>query len=186
MVKQNITFLKIQKFIRSYPIILFYQHNNLSVKQWFDLRIQLKKEKTIDLILLKNTLTENVLSYEDFSGKEKMESLFQGPCFAIGFSNPGHLQEILTLTNQQFPIFLVGGLLNNQFINHLDVSKIVTLDQNIYNLFIGNLNQGEYLNDVLSYPLSNSINDLNQISLNLINCLECLKLNSSKSFIVYV
>ena len=83
MIKQNITFFKTQKFIRTYPSILFFQHNNLSVSQWVRLRTQLKTLENVNLLLLKNTLIHHVLAEENV----ETPSLFQGPCFALGFSN---------------------------------------------------------------------------------------------------
>ena len=62
MSKQSIAFLKTQNFLQTYPIILFFQHNNLSVKQWLDLGIQLKNFQDTDILVLKNTLIENLLA----------------------------------------------------------------------------------------------------------------------------
>jgi ribosomal protein L10 len=172
MTKQNITFLKTQKFIRTYPNILFFQHNNLSVSQWFRLRTQLKTIENVNLLLLKNTLIDNVLAQENVS----TPALFQGPCFALGFSNSSRFPDIVKITRQEPTIVLVGGLFDNQFLNHLDIAKIVELDNRVHETLLTNFNQSSHLHEVLTNSLTNPVNQLNQVSWNLLECLEILKL----------
>ena len=198
MSKQSIAFLKTQNFLQTYPIILFFQHNNLSVNQWLNLRIQLKNLqvakttelgkieecKTLieqssnetDILVLKNTLIENLLIQEKFSNIHKFTSLFQGPCFALGFSNSSQISDILKITKQTTPIFLLGGIYNNQLVNHLDISTILQLDEKVHEVLITNLNQGIQLHNVLLTPIQNSCMQLDQVAQNLLHCLDVLKL----------
>lgn len=175
MTKQNITFLKTQKFIRTYPNILFFQHNNLSVSQWFQLRTQFKTMESVNVLLLKNTLIQNVLLQQNVSNP----SLFQGPCFALGFSNSSQFSDIVKITRQKPTIVLLGGLVNNQFLNHLDIAKILELDTQVHETFLTSLNQSTHVHTSLTECLSNSVNQLDQISWNLLECLEFLKLKRS-------
>jgi len=172
MIKQYITFLKTQKFIRTYPSILFFQHNNLSVSQWFRLRTQLKTMEHVNLLLLKNTSIDNVLAQESIA----TPSLFQGPCFALGCSNLSQFPEVVKITRQEPTIVLIGGLLDNQFLNHLDIAKILKGDTRVHETFLSNLNQNVYVDKILTGSLTNPINQLNQVSWNLLQCLEILKL----------
>ena len=172
MTKQNITFLKTQKFIRTYPSILFFQHNNLSVYQWFRLRTQLKTMENANLLLLKNTLIDNVLAEENVTNP----SLFQGPCFALGFSNSSQFSEIIKITRQESTIVLIGGLFDNQFLNHLDIAKILKLDTQVHERFLTNLNQSTHLEETLTKSLINPVTQLDQVSWNLLQCLEILKI----------
>nr|UIO59451.1 ribosomal protein L10 [Chlorella desiccata (nom. nud.)] len=172
MIKQNITFLKTQKFIRTYPSILFFQHNNLSVSQWFRLRTQLKTMENVHLLLLKNTLITNVLAQENVSNP----SLFQGPCFALGTNSPSQFSDIVKITRQEPTIVLIGGLLDNQFLNHLDIAKILEVDTRVHETFLSNLNQSIYLDTILTDSLTSPVNQLDQVSWNLLQCLEVLKL----------
>lgn len=184
MANQIVRVLKTEKFITKYPIILFFQHNNLSVKQWLLLRNQVKNIDGGELLIFKNTIIENVLVNKNFAD---LKSIFQGPCFALGFSdfsqfnnvlklvNPSHL-KILFKTNQTSTIFLLGGLLNNQFINHLDIAKIAKLDSNVHKNLILNLNKTEQIYDVLQTSRYQPYNQLNKVFLNFIACLEIFKL----------
>jgi len=94
MTNQIVRVLKTGKFITKYPIILFFQHNNLSVKQWLLLRNQLKNIDGGELLLFKNTIIENVLINKDLINSK---SIFQGPCFALGFSNFSQFNVIVKL-----------------------------------------------------------------------------------------
>lgn len=176
MSKQSIAFLKTQKFLQTYPTILFFQHNNLSVKQWLDFGIQLKSFQDTGLLVLKNTLIENLLVQQKYSNKDNFISLFQGPCFALGFSNISQIKDILKITKQTTPIFLLGGIYNNQLINHLDISKILQLDEKVHEVLITNLNQSTRLHNILSTPGDKSCMQLDQVAQNLLHCLHVLKL----------
>lgn len=193
MANQIVRVLKTEKFITKYPIILFFQHNNLSVKQWLLLRNQLKNIDGVELLLFKNTIIKNVLIKKNLIN---LQSIFQGPCFALGFSDFSQFHEILKLrnrsslkilfkTNQISTIFLIGGLLDNKFISHLDISKITKLDSNIYDNLVLNLNKSNQICHVLQTSLLYPYNQINQICSNFIECLEILKLKH-KLDIVYI
>jgi ribosomal protein L10 len=193
MSNQIVRVLKTEKFIKKYPIILFFQHNNLSVKQWLLLRNQLKIINGGELLLFKNTIIENVLANKNLVD---LKSIFQGPCFALGFSNFSQFNEILKLvnpsnlkilfkTNQTSTIFLIGGLLDNKFISHLDILKIIKLDSNVHENLVLNLNQADQICHTLQTSLSHPYNQLNEVCLNFIECLEILKLKQ-KDNIVYI
>ena len=182
MTKQNITFLKIQKFIRHYPSILFFQHNNLSVSHWFRLRTELKTMENVNVLLLKNTLVNHVFAQDNVT----TPSLFQGPCFALGFSNSSQFSDIVKITQQEPTIVLTGALFDNQFLNHLDISKFLELDNRVHDIFLANLNQGKNLNKILIDSLTNPVNLVDQVALNLLQCLESFKTQTSKRLIVYI
>jgi ribosomal protein L10 len=193
MTNQIVQVLKTEKFITKYPIILFFQHNNLSVKQWLVLRNQLKNIESGELLLFKNTLIKNVLIKKNLIDSQ---SIFQGPCFALGFSDFSQFHDllkrvnssslkILLKTNQISTIFLIGGLLDNKIISHLDISKITKLDSNIYDNFVFNLKKSNQICHVLQTSLLYPSHQMNQICSNFIECLEILKLKH-KLFIVYI
>lgn len=189
---QNISFLKTQKFLEAYPIILFFQHNNLSIKQWLGLRIKLKNFQGIendflkgiennflkgsDLLVLKNTLIESLLHQHQFSNLENFTSLFQGPCFALGFSDFSQIQNILKTTKQTTSVILIGGIYNNQLLDHLDIAKMLELDEKVHQILITNINQSSKLHDVLSNSLQSPFTPLNQVAENFLECLALLKL----------
>jgi len=134
------------------------------------------------LLVLKNTLIENILAQNYTEEQNKISSIFQGPCFALGLSNSSQIQDILKLTNKIPPIFLLGGIYENQPLNHLDISKILELDLSVYPKLISNLDQSSQLYNVLLSPLNITCLELNQISSNLLHCLDILKLKKQESF----
>ena len=185
MTNQNITLLKIEKFVHTYPNIIFFQHNNLSVKQWSQLRIQLKQIKKSNLLVLKNSIIETVILEQNSSRKSQLDNIFQGPCFAIGFLQETQLSEIIRLTQSISNIYLLGGKFNEKLLTHLDILKFLQLDKTVYYNFIDNLNQPQLFSNTLQNSIELSV--LKQVPLNFLHCLEVLKLKrQSEIFCVYL
>lgn len=178
MTSQNIPFLKTKKFIETYPNIALFQHNNLSVKQWSELRIELKKIKNIRLFVVKNNLIRTI-----YIDNKNIGKLFQGPCFAIGFFEEIQLQEILEFTKKFSNICLLGGMFGLEVVTHLDILKYVDLGNvSVYPNLLFQLSQ----NSKISLLLQNSINFqvLHEIPLNLIYCLEALKTKQKDNYCI--
>ena len=71
MTKKRIVILKTKFFFDTYPILLFVQHNNLSIKEWSQLRLALKALKNINLYGLKNSIAANFINTYDTTNKYK-------------------------------------------------------------------------------------------------------------------
>lgn len=193
MVQPPITFLRTKKFFQSYPIILFFQHNNLTVKEWAQLRRELQKSENTSLCILKNSVTEHLFfqskvpepkfdSIKRVHSNSKM-TLFQGPCFAIGFLKMEMFQNILKLTTVVSNIILIGGFFNNTFVNHCDIRRLRELDKTIYTSLFLCCAQDHIFYESLKSSIDLRI--LNQTALQLIDCLETMKQKMSDLLYIY-
>ena len=173
MTNKKTTLLKTEKFISLYPNILFFQHMNLSVKQWSNLRVQLKQIEKTDLLLLKNSIIETTILKQTLPEKENLQKIFQGPCFAIGFFQHSQLSAIMTLLDKVSNIYLVGGIVNNTLVTHLDILKYLKLDDSIYQTLVSQFNQPQIFYNMIQTSLNFSI--LQKTQLNLLHYLELSK-----------
>lgn len=181
MIKRNINVLKLQNFIQKYPYILFFQHNNLSVKQWDQLRQELKNLKTTDLILIKNTYIQTLFCENAFFDTKKLAKIFQGPCFAVGFSQQTQFKEINQKIHKFSSILLLAALFDKKLLTHLEVSKFITLDERIYSSLLGKLNQSNAFVNILENSLD--FNILHSTVLRLLYFLEIIK---TKRLFLYI
>ena len=201
VLSKNLTFLRTQRFLETYPILFFFQHNNLSVSQWK----KLKTIKNCEFLVVKNSVLRHLIGLtsdikhisskydrnmkkvktqlihekNEMNGKatptinEYSTNLFQGPCFILGIKDSSQLKILKNLQNQKLPIFFVGGLVNNHILNHLDIEKWVQLDINTYTPFVSSLNQSFLLVNTFSV---NSLLYINTLRSSLVNALEFLKI----------
>jgi ribosomal protein L10 len=187
MANHNITFLQTEKFFQSYPIILLFQHNNLNVTEWSKLRIHLQEFDNTSIFLLKNTVAEQVLfncaeskielnSVNIFNSKKKI-NIFQGPSFGVGFFKQARVRDILKKTTLYSNVILIGGIINNQLINHLDIIKLSKLNKDIYSSFLINCHQSKVLHNLLRNSIN--INVVDQVLLDFLGCLELLKIRKN-------
>ena len=173
MTKKSIAIRKTQKFFTTYPIVLFLQHNNLSVDEWSCLRVNIKQLTNSNMLILKNSIVENVMFVEKKKKKSVFEFLFQGPCVAIGCSE---LSQLITLVNTCKTIrklLITGALIDKQFLTHLDLTQLLTVDESIYTQLLHTINGSHTFYDLLQSSFNIQI--LEQIPKDFINCLSYIK-----------
>lgn len=186
--KKNLHFLQIQKFLKNYKWIIFLQHNNLGVKNWSKLRIELKSQQS-EILLFKNTIMKNSLAtyfLKKNSGLiDSINFLFQGPSFACGCNNLVEMQNILNILKSTENILVIGGIYSNQIVNHLDLEKLIKLDDSIYPKFLNIFSQKNDLDTILNSSIN--LNILNQVQSNFLFCLTQLQYNLKNSdlYIIY-
>ena len=193
--KKKIDLLKTYSLLDKYPIILFFQHNNLSVTDWSKLRTNVAKIKDTKILITKNSIVEKVLldtnqnknlstPLNEFMGT-KIKTLFQGPNFILGCHNLDQLDMIWKYIKTTSNIIFVGGLFENQVITHLDlekllelknygVSKNMLLQELLYNTLNINSSFMRLLKD------SMNINSVTMIPITLLNCLNQIKIQQNK------
>ena len=171
--RKNITILKTTEFFNAYPIMLFLQHNNLSVKEWSSLRIHLKQFDNVSMLLLKNSVIENIIVTENSQNKKILQSMFQGPCFAIGCFEFSQLIKVMELVKKNPKILTVGALLEKKILTHLDLNKIITLDNTVYKSLFNNFSQSSLFLNTLENSLNFQI--LQHKQRDLISCLSFLQ-----------
>ena len=87
MKKKYLHLLQIDYFLKTYPIVLFVQHHNLTVKDWFHLRMQLTQNHDIHILLFKNNIIKK--------GLEIIENIKQTTHAYIN-ENQEHIQKTVT------------------------------------------------------------------------------------------
>lgn len=173
MIKKNITVLKTTEFFYAYPIVLFLQHNNLSVKEWSTLRIHLKHLENAEMLILKNSVIENIIATENYHNKEILQSMFQGPCLAIGCFELSQLIKIMEIIKKTSKILTVGAIIEKKILTHLDLNKLITLNTSVYNSLLNNFSYSSIFYNTLQNSLNFEI--LQQTQRNLMYCLSILQ-----------
>jgi ribosomal protein L10 len=173
MTKKTMAIYKTKNFFNTYPLMLFVQHNNLSVKEWSGLRMEIKQLDSVNMLILKNSIVENITFNPNMIDKNIIESLFQGPCLAIGCLELSQFRKITKIFQVTPKVLIIAAVLNKQLLTHLDLDKLLTLNTNIYNSLINEMSQSMNLCNIIQSPLNFQI--LDQIPKNLINCLYYIK-----------
>jgi hypothetical protein len=124
--KKNIYSLeKTKNFFKEYPIILIYQHNNLTVKQHIDLKVQLQRLTYVKTLTVKNSIVDRVcfsfipckkeieIDCSNFSILKKNQKLYSSIQFLHNKKNINNVHLDKTNGNQlknilQGPLFLLG------------------------------------------------------------------------------
>jgi hypothetical protein len=173
MTKKRIVILKTKFFFDTYPILLFVQHNNLSIKEWSQLRLALKALKNINLYGLKNSIAANFINTYDTTNKYKSIFIFQGPCAVIGCLQQSDLRNVISILNSIPKLIIVGAIYNKEIYTHLDISKLCTLDSSVYVSVLQSLQLSKNLSSQLESYLRFVI--LQQVTKKLLNCLDSIK-----------
>ena len=173
MTKKRIVILKTQTFFDTYPILLFVQHNNLSIKEWSQLRLELKAFKNISIYGLKNSIAANFINTYDTTNKYKSNFIFQGPCAVIGCLQQSDLHNVIHILKSTPKVIIVGATYNKEICTHLDIKKLCTLDSSVYVSVLQTLQLSKNLSSQLENYLRFQI--LQQVTRNLLNCLYLIK-----------
>lgn len=161
MLKKQVTIQKGFTLLNNNNIILFYQFNNISIKNWHFLKNELRKLEDINTLIIQNKIAKNIieklqnskdsflplstvsLKKPSFIGDLKIEkkkfhkrdcklnNLFQGPTFLAGCNTNIELIAIYDLLKNYPNFIFVGGLYNNQNISHYTLEKLVNLNDSI-------------------------------------------------------
>ena len=167
---------KTLSFFQEYPIILIYQHNNLTVKQHIDLKIKLQQQDNVKTLIVKNSILEKVCSslgqdiknstYQDSRDKvkidnneNKLQNLLQGPVFLLGFHQLEELKTIWDILKMTPNFVLLGGQVYNQLYTHLDIKSSLELNNTIYHDLLYVINQQiNNQNNILYYNILSVFN----------------------------
>jgi ribosomal protein L10 len=134
--KKNIYSLeKTTKFFQEYPIILIYQHNNLTVKQRNDLLVQLQQLNKIKILTVKNSIIQRIcnssfflqsdsslIKNKQYKKKIEISDNYDNYIEKKKFSNSLQLQHQLG-NLLQGPVFLLGCHQIEEFKNTWSILK---------------------------------------------------------------
>lgn len=178
--KKKIDLLKIRKICTKYPIILFFQHNNYTVADWCILKNKMLQIEDIKLSIIKNSIVQKILLDNNIVSYEKMKNILQGPNFLIGCHNIDQFDYIFKVINSNSNTLFIGGLMENQVINHLDLEKLLQLQnqavsKNTVLQQVVFTNYQIYLNFIKLVNINLYLNNLTLPAYKFIECLELLK-----------
>lgn len=151
--KKKINKIKTQNFLEKFSINLLLQHNNFSVKEWFDFKqkIQEISGNTVEIFHVKNNLLKK--SLHDLYNDENLEFLCQGPNFILGCKDETHLKLIWKEIQSNSKLLFISCFYHKKLWNHLDLELFLKTDSSIYLQFLHTLDKKTLLSSTLQYPL---------------------------------
>lgn len=194
--KTKINKIKLKTFLNQFPILLLIQHNNLTVKDWFELKQQINElsaelssdfllnqrrvtsQPSLKILSIKNSLLKYVLlekqsAQGDFFDDNSVKTLCQGPNLLIGCQNVEQLQSLFKLVNTSTKYLFISCFYNNQLLTHLDLEVLLKTKSSIYQCFISCLDKKTELYNTLHTYLE--FQPLQNIQTNLLAIFSALK-----------
>ena len=168
--KKNIYSLeKTKNFFNEHPLVMIYQHNNLSVKQRIDLKIQLQSLNNVKTLTAKNSIVDRVCGQKGKINVNQIQNLLQGPLFLLGCNNIEEVKDIWGVLKTSPSFLFLGSQYNNQIYTHLDIQKSLDINSNIYYNFLNIFD--EQLNFQNSFGYNNLLQN-NSVYNNLFSLLD--------------
>nr|QBB88984.1 hypothetical protein [Micractinium sp. LBA 32] len=151
--KKKINKIKTQKFLNEFSIKFLLQHNNFTVKDWFDLRQKIQEigEDSVEIFTIKNSLLKKSLF--SLNNPQEFHFLCQGPNFLIGCKNENHFKSVWSFINSHSKLNFISCFYGNQLINHLDLEVLLKTDFSIYSSLVDTLTKETELYNVLQHQL---------------------------------
>lgn len=164
--KKKISKIKTETFLQEFPLIFLLQQNNLTLKEWFDLKQQiqeLSKEASscCKILTIKNTVLKK--SLEDFhcSNLKKLEnnqqilnSICQGPSFLLGCHKETLLQPLWNCIQSNPKLVFISCFYKNQLLNHLDFEILLKTTPSVYQTLLQQVDKKTELYTTLQSPLN--------------------------------
>lgn len=194
--KTKINKIKLKTLLKKCPILVVIQHNNLTVKDWFELKQQINQlspqlsskfllnerledyQPDLKILSIKNSLLKNVLleklstqgnSFDD----NLVKTLYQGPNLLIGCQSVEQLKSLFKLLSTSTKYLFISCFYNNQLLTHLDLKVLLKTNLSIYQSFISCLDKKTELYNTLQTYLE--FQPLQNVQTNLLAIFSTLK-----------
>jgi ribosomal protein L10 len=138
MLKKSLINYKSNNILQEYPIILCFHYNNKDIENWHYIKKKLSKIENIKSSVFHNKIahtiqTKNSLCIQqdkfEYSNREKLLNLFQGPTFVIGCNKLEDIIKIKNLFINFSNLLFIGGFYKNQPLSYYTLNKLIKLDQ---------------------------------------------------------
>lgn len=171
--KKKINKLKTENFLNEFPIVFLLQHNNFTIKDWFDFRQKLQEidGDCIQILNVKNSLLKKSLL--TVNSEKKALFLCQGPNLILGCKDEAQLKSIWSFLNSYSKLIFISCFYKKQILNHLDLEIYFKTTNSIYSEFFEILDRKTQLSFLLEQSLQ--LQPLFHIQRNSISVFECLK-----------
>lgn len=165
--------LKTENFLNEFPIIIVLQHNNFTIKDWFDFRQKLQEISgdCIEILNVKNSLLKK--SLVAINSEKNLLFLCQGPNLILGCKDETQLKSIWSFLNSYSKLIFISCFYKKQILNNLDLEIYFKTTNSIYSEFLGVLDRKTQLSFLLKQSVQ--LQPLFNIQQNSIGVLECLK-----------
>jgi ribosomal protein L10 len=177
--KKKINKIKTEIFLKEFPIIFLLQHNNFTIKNWFDFRQKLQEinNDCVEFLNVKNSLLKKSLL--TLNCEDNLVSLCQGPNLILGCKDETQLKSIWNFLNSYSKLVFITCLYKKKILNHLDVETYFKTTSSVYSQFLVILDKKTQLCSILEQSIK--LYPLFAVKLNHIKVLECLKQRLSSS-----
>ncbi len=151
--KKKINKIKTQHILDEFSIKILLQHNNFTVKDWFDFKqkIQEISNDSVEILNVKNSLLKK--SLVTFTNEENSQFICQGPNFILGCKNDIHLKAIWKEIQSHSKLLFISCFYHKKLLNHLDLELFLKTDFSIYLQFLNILDKKTDLSNTLQYHL---------------------------------
>jgi hypothetical protein len=194
--KTKINKIKLKTLLKKFPILVVIQHNNFTVKDWFELKQQINQlspqlssnfllnqrledsQPHLKILSIKNSLLKYVLletlstqgnSFDD----NLVKTLCQGPNLLIGCQSVEQLKSLFKLVSTSTKYLFISCFYNNQLLTHLDLKVLLKTNSSIYQCFISCLDKKTELYNTLQTHLE--FQPLQNVQTNLLAIFSTLK-----------
>lgn len=168
--KKKISKIKTENLLKEFPLIFLLQQNNLTLKEWFDLKQQIqelnqKSSSSCKILTIKNTILRKRLQTFDSSNlfpknfqpletnQEIINSMLQGPCFLLGCHKETVLEPLWNYVQSNPKLVFICCFYKNQILNHLDFQVFLKTTPSIYQKFLQQVDKKTELYTTLQYHL---------------------------------
>ncbi len=164
--KKKISKIKTENFLQEFPLIFLLQQNNLTLKEWFELKQQIQNlsqeaSSCCKIMTTKNTVLKKSLDRINFSNLTKLEnnqeilnSMCQGPSFLLGCHKETLLQPLWNCIQTNPKLVFISCFYKNQLLNHLDFEILLKTTPSVYQTFIHQVDKKTELYTTLQSPLN--------------------------------
>ena len=176
--KNKIISHNIHNFLEVNLLVLFFNYNHISIEEWRIIKSELAKIEKVSTLVVKNQIANTVIKKskqyftkdkkestyigskkkEEFEGSDttqgmqKLSTLFQGPTFLMGITSLEKCNQVFDLTKKHKKLIFVGGLYQEQTINHLDLDYLLKVHKFVYPTLLSNIQYSLHF-PVITTPL---------------------------------
>lgn len=153
-----------------YPFLVLLQHNNLTTKDWLDLKHTLQRKQSLHCFTVKNSVLKSVLTSRT---QARSESVCQGPTVLVGCHTVEQVQGLRDSLRSLPKLIFVTCLSQTGFWTHLDLERLNQTSTSVWYTLVTHLTRSAELSFTLQTRLD--VLPLQTSLFNLVNVLEILQ-----------
>lgn len=132
------------------PFLVLLQHNNVTTKEWLDLKHALQREQSLQCFTVKNSVLKGVLASRT---QGRSDSVCQGPTVLVGCHTVEQVQGLRDSLRWFPKLIFVTCLSQTGFWTHLDLERLHQTSPSVWHMLITHLKRSAELRLTLQKPL---------------------------------